>query len=130
MSLEAAADRVTAEVEAGNITPEQGQQMLREAVLEGSQTPPPPAPPAVPTVDDERAEAFKRIDAFEADQNAKAELADYSRKALIQAGAMKAADSELFSDDECIGWADLDGSRAKAQAEHDQAIIDGLTEGD
>jgi hypothetical protein len=126
---EAAAARITAAVEAGQITAEEGQQMLREAVVAaGSPPPSPPPAPAVPTVEDERAAAFARINEFEAKQNEKAELADYSRKALVQQG-FKQADLELFSDDEVIKYADLDGSRAKAVADHEAEVLASLDDG-
>jgi hypothetical protein len=128
--LEAAAERVAAAVERGDLTEDAGRAMLREAALAAAQAPPPPPPPpTVPTVDDERAAAFERINEFEAKQSERAELADYSRKHLIQQGAMQQADSELFSDQECIDWADLDGSRAKAVADHEAEVLASLEDG-
>jgi hypothetical protein len=102
--------------------------MIREAVVAAGSPPPPPPAPAVPTVEDERAAAFARINEFEAKQNEKAELADYSRKALVQQG-FKQADLELFSDDEVIKYADLDGSRAKAVADHEAEVLASLEDG-
>lgn len=125
---EVAAARISAAVEAGQITAEEGQQMIREAVAAAGSPPPPPPAPAVPTVEDGRAAAFARINEFEAKQNEKAELADYSRKALVQQG-FKQADLELFSDDEVIKYADLDGSRAKAVADHEAEVLASLEDG-